>query len=174
MKRGVFRGSPLYEEIAGIPFLAYVPGVKPRRTDAIIAVPDFMPTFLELAGVQTPKTVQGKSFLPVIKGETDGHRDFTVTTQQLQNPGEITRAVDDTERKVELHLTATLTTDEWTMLYAWEGAKAELYNRKSDPKQENNVIDENPLVAQDLHGRYYELLKEIGTEERLLAPRTRL
>jgi arylsulfatase A-like enzyme len=174
MKRGVFRGSPLYEEIAGIPFLAHVPGVEPRRTNAIIAVPDFMPTFLELAGVEIPETVQGKSFLPVIRGETDTHRDFTVTTPQLQNPGEVTRAVDDTARKVELHLTATLTTDEWTMLYAWEGAKAELYNRESDPKQEKNVIEENPSVAQDLHRRYYELLKEIGTEERLLTPRAKL
>jgi len=97
-----------------------------------------------------------------------------ILPQVLANAGYRTMGIADTPFLVRRGFGYDRGFHEWTMLYAWEGAKAELYNRKSNPRQENNVIDENPLVAQDLHDRYYELLKEIGTEERLLAPRTRL
>ncbi len=174
MEQGRFMESPLYEEITRVPLMAYIPGIKPRRTSAITSVPDYMPTLLDLAGIDIPDSVQGKSLLPLIKGDTDRHRDFNVTTMRLRNPGEITRAVDDTERIVQQHLTATITTDEWTLLYATEGTPAELYNTASDPKQQNNVIDKNGDVAQELHKKYYDLLVDIGTEEHLLKLRSKL
>ncbi len=172
--KAFFSDAPLYREVANIPLLVYVPGVKPHHTNALVSAPDFMPTILELAGAKVPDAVQGKSFLPVIKKERDTHQEFVVSTMQLQNPGEVTRAVDGTKREVEIHLPATITTDKWSLLYSWEGAPVELYDLKSDPFQKKNVAENNNSVVKKLHECYYGFLKKIGTEERLLKPRTSL
>ena len=62
----------MFEESLAMPFLARWPGVvKPgTRNEALIQNIDYAPTFLEIAGVPIPATVQGKSLVPVLKGET--------------------------------------------------------------------------------------------------------
>ena len=173
-KKGVFLAAPLYQEVNNIPLLIYVPGVKPHRTDALVSVPDFTPTILDLAEVKVPDTVQGSSFLPVIKGEKDTHQEFVVSTMPLQNPGALTRAVDDSLRMVKNFLPATIVTDRWALLYARENAPIELYDIKSDPFQAKNIASDNNAVVKDLHKRYYEFLKKLGTKESLLKPRASL
>ena len=61
----------MFEQSLAMPFLARWPGVVPpgTRNDAMIQNIDYAPTFLEAAGVPVPKTVQGKSLLPVLKGQ---------------------------------------------------------------------------------------------------------
>jgi arylsulfatase A-like enzyme len=149
-KKGHFYGAPLYEEIAKVPLIVYVPGVEPRDT------------------------VQGKSILPLIKGEKDSHREFVVSTMPLYNPGERTRVVDSFDRLVKEFLHVTITNDRWSMLYAHEGAPVELYDLDSDPNQEQNVAEDNKDVVERLHEHYVILLEQLGTEERLLAPRKKL
>jgi N-sulfoglucosamine sulfohydrolase len=48
-----------------------------RKVDDFINVRDFMPTFLELAGVEIPDTVTGKSFLDVLKSNKSGTVDVS-------------------------------------------------------------------------------------------------
>ena len=43
---------------------------SPIKPEAMIQNIDYAPTFLEMAGVPIPATVQGKSLVPVLKGET--------------------------------------------------------------------------------------------------------
>jgi arylsulfatase A-like enzyme len=65
-----------YEESAGIPFIAYVPGTPGGRiSDALVSGIDMMPTCLELAGAQIPDSVQGQSFASLLKGETTQSQD---------------------------------------------------------------------------------------------------
>jgi len=173
-KGGVFKDAPLYEEVTRIPFLLYVPGLKPRRTNAIIQPPDMMPTLFELLGVNTPDSTQGLSLAAVVKGKKVAGRQFAVSTMPLYNPGMTTRAVDDFERRVESCLPATITSPPWVLLYSREGEPVELYNVKSDPKQKRNVARKHPAVVKRLHRYYVDFLKEIGTEEDLLGPRERL
>ncbi len=170
----LFKNGPLYREVNQIPLLIYVPGVKPRHTNALVSVPDFMPTILELANAKVPDTVQGKSFSSVIKEKEDTNQKFVVSTMQLQNPGEVTRAVDGVEREVEIYLPATITTDRWSLLYSRKDASVELYDIKADPAQQKNIAEDNRPVVKELHKCYYEFLKKIGTEERLLKPRASL
>lgn len=59
--------------------IARLPGVTPvgKRTDALVQYADVLPTLLDLAG--SPSTNgqhDGNSFLPVIRGEQDTHREF--------------------------------------------------------------------------------------------------
>ena len=48
-----------------------------RRIDALCYIQDIMPTVCDLAGIPTPKTVSGKSLVPVINGEVEKIRDYT-------------------------------------------------------------------------------------------------
>ncbi len=53
--------------------------VKPRRSDAIVQYADVLPTLLAATGITdetAAESFDGISFLPVLSGETDDHREF--------------------------------------------------------------------------------------------------
>lgn len=61
-----------HEESAGIPLIAYVPGQSGGRvSDALVSGIDFMPTCLDLAGIEPVTSVDGQSFAPLLRGETE-------------------------------------------------------------------------------------------------------
>lgn len=142
-----FYGAPLYEEVAKIPLLIFVPGMKPRRTSALVSVPDIAATALDLSGVDIPDSFQGRSLLPLLRGEPLPGRRTVVTTMPLYNPGEVTRVVDALERSVEEFLPATITAGRWQLLYTKEGYPVELYDLKSDPEEKHNLAKRHPDVV---------------------------
>jgi N-sulfoglucosamine sulfohydrolase len=66
----------LYDAGIRVPFLAVWPGrIAPgSRSDAMISSVDLLPTFVELAGGQVSKDLDGRSFARVLRGETKEHR----------------------------------------------------------------------------------------------------
>ena len=166
--------SPLYEEVCHTPLFVRIPGVEPRRTSGLVSAVDLMPTILELAEVEIPETVSGRSLVPMIQGKGASGREFVVTSPPLGNPGDATRAVDDMSRNLNEFSPATITTSEHALIYSAEGEPAELYNLVEDPNQQHDVIQDFPNVAQDLHAEFFSLLEGVGTEERFLKSRQRL
>jgi arylsulfatase A-like enzyme len=67
----------LYDAGIRAPLIAHWPGhVQPgTRTDAMVTLIDLLPTFLEAAGGSPPKGSDGQSFLSVLTGRSDHHRD---------------------------------------------------------------------------------------------------
>jgi arylsulfatase A-like enzyme len=61
----------MYEESIRMPFLVRYPGqiAAGSVNDAMILNVDFAPTFLEYAGLPVPKEVQGRSLVPLWRGE---------------------------------------------------------------------------------------------------------
>ncbi|WP_298865775.1 sulfatase [uncultured Gimesia sp.] len=61
----------MYEESLRMPFIARYPKwIKAHsKNDTMINNVDFAPTLLEMAGVKKPEFMQGRSFLPILKGE---------------------------------------------------------------------------------------------------------
>ena len=65
--------SLMYQESTSVPYIFHVPGM----TDGTVAETqmvshvDIMPTLLDLAGIDSPPHVQGRSVAPVIRGEAD-------------------------------------------------------------------------------------------------------
>ncbi len=66
----LFRKCYPYEGSARIPFLMRGPQIKPGVVcDQPVCLEDFMPTVLELAGVAVPRSVEGASLVPILRGE---------------------------------------------------------------------------------------------------------
>lgn len=67
----------LYEAGIRTPLIVHWPGKTKSgtTTDAMVSLIDFLPTFLEAAGGVPPQAIDGKSFLAVLTGQADRHRD---------------------------------------------------------------------------------------------------
>lgn len=171
-----FHRSPIYDEVARIPLLIYLPGMKPATHDVFTGFVDLMPTILQLAGVEIPAQVQGNSLVPVMTGEKVDWRDFYVTSWAIVHApgGTVSRAVDGTERLVLSPRPSTIHESEWTLIYSVEEDEVELYHTANDPGQTLNVAKQHPEVARRLHQKLVQLLEECHTREEFLKPRRRL
>jgi arylsulfatase A-like enzyme len=69
----LWRKTVPYEPSARIPFLLRAPerfGIRPMTVvDRPVGLEDVMPTLLDLAGVEVPGSVEGRSVLPLARGE---------------------------------------------------------------------------------------------------------
>jgi arylsulfatase A-like enzyme/GH43 family beta-xylosidase len=72
----------LYEDGIRTPLIVTWPGKIPpaTRTRAMVSWIDILPTLVEAAGGQAPEDIDGRSFLPVLRGEKDTHRDVIFAT----------------------------------------------------------------------------------------------
>lgn len=154
-------GWQLYEEVGHIPLLIRIPGLSPRRCDALCQPVDLLPTICELVGIAAPAGIHGVSFAPALRGKDGGARKIAVNSHTLQ--------VDP-----DWKIYSTITDGEWTLHYPGQnqhGAKPELYHLPTDPHEQTNRFDEQRNIAERLHAAYIALLEEIGTPEEKLALR---
>jgi N-sulfoglucosamine sulfohydrolase len=72
----------LYDSGIRVPLIVSWPGVtKPgTRTAAMVSWIDFLPTLVEVAGGKAPNDIDGRSFLPVLLGKSNQHRNKIFTT----------------------------------------------------------------------------------------------
>ena len=72
----------LYDAGIRVPLVVRWPGhiAAESRSDAMVSWVDYLPTLLECAGGKAPDDIDGKSFLPVLAGKSDHHRDHIFTT----------------------------------------------------------------------------------------------
>lgn len=72
----------LYDYGIRVPLLAAWPGHIPagRVSDAMVSWVDLLPTLLDAVGTDVPDGLDGRSFLPVLLGRKDTHRDRIFTT----------------------------------------------------------------------------------------------
>ena len=57
------------------------------KSDALVEYVDITPTFLAAAGLKTPDTMDGRSFLPVLTGENVEHKKYTFGVQTTRGIG---------------------------------------------------------------------------------------
>jgi arylsulfatase A-like enzyme len=174
LRAGYWHWSPLYDELARIPLIVYLPQTEPARVDAMVSPPDIMPTILELADLGIPPEVQGRSLSPLLQGNHVRIRDVSVTSWPLYNPGQRVRVVDDMERGVAEPLPTAIRDEEWTLMCGSQGQEVALYWTATDPGQLHSVLEGNEAKARELHAALIQFLEEVGTVDGLLAPRREL
>ncbi len=150
------KGWQYYDEVARVPLLIRAPNLPQGVRSNILMQPvDVMPTMMDVLGLEPPADTHGRSALPAILGKGDPPREIAVTTRDLKKaPGYRTySAIHD---------------GTWSLQHAEEAAPPELYNTIADPAQQDNVFDQNVSVAEALHAKYLDYLREIGcTDEQI-------
>ncbi|GJM34972.1 MAG: sulfatase [Saprospiraceae bacterium] len=75
-RHGLMGKQNLYEHTWRVPFIVNGPGIKAgSRVEGNIYLLDILPTVCDLAGIETPSTVDGTSFKPVLMGEKESIRE---------------------------------------------------------------------------------------------------
>ncbi len=139
-EHGWFDKRWIFEESLRTPLLVKWPGVtKPgTATDKIVSNIDFAPTLLEAAGVPVPAEVQGKSFVPLLKGETPKDWRTSFYYHYYEYPG---------PHSVAKHYGVVTDRYKLVRFYEPEFDYWELFDRKIDPKELTSVFDDPKYAA---------------------------
>ena len=129
-EHGWFDKRWIYEESVRTPMVMRYPGViKPGTTISHkIANIDLAPTLLQAAGAPVPADIDGKSFLPLLKGEPYSPRDVFYY-----------HYYENGEHRVSPHF--GIVTDRYKLFRMYKRVNAwELIDMQRDPNELNNVI----------------------------------
>ena len=140
---------PFYRIVNQLTFMVSLPGVPAgKRTNAIVQPHDLLPTALEWLGRESDETIEGRSFLSVLKGEAASHRDFAVTSFELM-----------TDRS-NIQSMSTVTDGRWQLHFSSRPGETELYDLEADPEESIDVLQSSRDVAEDLHQRFYATIRD--------------
>ena len=152
-EHGWFDKRFMYEESIRMPFVIKYPGViKPKTVnDDIITNIDFAPTILEMANVESPNSIQGKSFFKnlVRKKSKDWRQSMYYHYYEYPFYHHVQPHYGiRNERYKLIHFYYDI--DVW-----------ELYDLKNDPNELNNIISskEHKKLIHKLKNELYELKK---------------
>ena len=134
-EHGFFDKRLMYEESIRVPMLVRWPGVvKPGSLPESPALSiDYAPTLLEAAGAEVPKSLQGRSLLPVLRGETpkDWRRRWWYEYDEFPGP-HMVRA----HRGVKVE-------ERWKyIVWLMEPGGEELYDLQTDPHEMKNLVND--------------------------------
>jgi len=140
----------LMEESARVPLIIKIPGQAPAVCHSFAELIDLYPTISELAGLQPPNALQGKSLALLIENPKHEVRDFAFSVSQRNGRmGFLIRSSD------------------WAYIQYGEKAEGgmELYDMKYDAGQYNNLA---------LHPNYTDVVSEMQDllKEKLVEVRT--
>lgn len=128
-EHGWFDKRFMYEESFRTPLLMYLPGGKHGEVNQLVQNIDYAPTFLELAGVQVPKDIQGVSLLPLLQGKKVKDWRKSLYYHFYEYPG---------EHSVCRHF--GIRTERYSLMHFYNDINTwELYDLKNDPSQMHNI-----------------------------------
>ncbi len=118
----------MYEESLRMPFLVRWPGVieAGSASSALIQNIDFAPTFLEAAGLPTHESMQGKSFLPILKADQ-------AAQEQWRDAIYYAYYENASVHNVPRH--DGVRTDRYKLMYFHRTQEWNLFDLESDPKE---------------------------------------
>jgi N-sulfoglucosamine sulfohydrolase len=145
-----------FEAGVNVPFIAWWPG-KIRGgqvSEKLVCTTDLMPTFLSLAGAETPDGLPGASLWPLLQGENVPWRDLLATEYTTHEPRSFNpqRSIRDARYKLTITLLKKpefawpegITMESFRKLQARAGTGdwIELYDLKEDPCEFKNLADD--------------------------------
>jgi arylsulfatase A-like enzyme len=155
---GLYDKRFMYEPSVRMPFIARLPGVtKPGSVqDAMAINPDFAPTFMALAGLPVPADMQGRSLIPLLKGERPGAWRTSWYYRYYHDPG---------DHNTRAHYGVRTTTHK--LIYFWKKDQWEMYDLMKDPDELHNLYNDpaqTDTVAK-LKAELYRLKKEVKDDD---------
>ncbi len=151
---GMYDKRFMYEPGLHIPLLAKGPGIRAGHvTSDLVANIDFAPTFLDLAGLPIPESMQGRSLAPILRGETPADWRQSVYYRYYHDPGHHNTAAHYGVR-----------TRTHKLIHYWKKGVYELFDLTKDPKEQNNLLfkeadSKDPAIAQKFSDLKMELAR---------------
>lgn len=131
-----------YEQATRIPVIVSAPGkAQGAASKSMIESVDIYPTLCELAGIDTPSLLDGKSFAGVLDKPSQSHRGHTIQVYPRSKQG------------VGQVLGRSIRTDRYRLVQwkAWDAPEQssdwELYDYQTDPLETKNLADQEPQVV---------------------------
>lgn len=137
-EHGWFDKRWMYEESFRTPMVAKMPGlIKPgSKIDGIVMNVDIAPTLLELAGISTPKDMQGTSILPLLTGKKKSIQDEAYY-----------HYYENGEHAVSPHF--GVFDGRYKLIRFYKRVESwEFYDLKNDPSEMNNIYNDKKYKAQ--------------------------
>lgn len=150
---GLYDKRFMYEPGLRVPLIARGPGIKAGTTPASFVVNiDLAPTFLGLAGLPIPASMQGRSLLPLLHGKSPADWRTSVYYRYYHDPGHHNTAA---------HLGVRTATHK--LIYYWKKDAYELFDLTVDPCEQHNLLyDANEAKTPAVAAKFAELKAEIA------------
>ncbi len=127
---GLYDKRFMYEPGLRVPLLASGPGVAAGITpEAFVANIDLAPTFLDLAGLPVPESMQGRSLVPLLRGERPADWRTSVYYRYYHDPG---------HHNTRAHVGVRTATHKLT--HYWKQDAWELFDLAADPHEQRNML----------------------------------
>jgi arylsulfatase A-like enzyme len=144
---GMYDKRFMYEPSLRVPLLVRGPGVKAGAVSEMFALNnDFAPTFLDFAGQPVPADMQGRSLLPLLRGETPADWRGSMYYRYYHDPGH-----HDTRAHYGVR-TAT-----HKLIYYWRKDAWEMFDLRSDQTEQRNIAGDEKEA-----GRLAEMKAELA------------
>lgn len=125
--------------------------------DDYLIIEDFFPTILEMAGIEnykTPQTIDGKSFVPVLKGNK-GSKERALYWHYPNEWGPSGPGIG---------ASSTIRKGNWKLIYYHQNNKFELFNIKKDIGEHHNLSESKPDKVKELAKELTEYLIEVDAQ----------
>jgi N-acetylglucosamine-6-sulfatase len=130
-EHGLVDKRSMHEPSLRVPILAHCPSMFPAGTtvEKMALNLDIAPTFLDVAGIAPPQSMQGRSLLPLLQGKTAGWRTDFLYEYEWEQDYPYTPTI--TGLRTETH----------SLMQSWGvWDMNELYDLRNDPDQMSNLL----------------------------------
>lgn len=144
----------LHEESARVPLIIKVPGKKPAVCHSLVELLDLFPTIAELAGLDAPPYIQGKSLVKTLDDPAYQVRDMAFSVSNSGN---------------DAGKAFLARTEKWSYIQYGEdaGEGMELYDMEFDSKQFNNLahLPKYQNIVAQMQQKLKQKLKAVRTND---------
>jgi uncharacterized sulfatase len=152
------------------PMFAYIPGGKPGESTELLSIMDIMPTALDYAGLTTDIQIDGKSFKPLLTGDSTEEEErilywASMDAITLGDAGleEFKKTADEFKaikrKQYDYFCSWYVRSAQWKLV-GWNGEKPLLFNIKKDPGEQKNLAIDNHDVVKKLRKKFLDWMEE--------------
>jgi len=157
-EHGLYYKRFMHEETLKMPFIVRWPAVikSGQVQDALANNTDFAPTFMDAVGLEVPSGMQGRSLLPLLKGERPAGWRHSIYYCYYHDPG---------HHNTRAHY--GVRTETHKLIHFWKSDQWEMYDLAKDPSETHNLYNDpaQQKVVAELKMELFRLKKELKDDD---------